>query len=103
MKKLLLIFLVLFSITALADCRSIADNNIKTFADIIDQDNNTTSVYKFIKEKNNQYQYLLTVKAPEKDLLFYFTSDLNNGILYSSSSPNGELQAVMNGLPVCKK
>lgn len=103
MKKLLFIFLILLSFTALSDCKSVADSNMKAFADIVDQDNNTTSVYKFIKEKNNQYQYLLTVSAPEKDLSFYFTFDLNDGVLYSSSEVNGELQPMMNGLPTCKK
>ena len=103
MKKLLFSFLILFSFAALADCRTMADNNMKTFANIINEDNNTTSVYKLVKEKNNQYQYLLTVNTPEKDLSFYFTFDLNNGVMYSSSAPNGELQPVMDGLPTCQK
>ena len=102
MKKLIIIFLVLSSFYAFADCKTTADKHIKMLADLIDRDNDTTSTYALIKERNNQYQYSLTVNTPEKDLVFYFMVDLNTGMLYSVSS-DGELQPYINSLETCKK
>ena len=102
MKKLIIIFFVLSSFYALADCKSTAEKHIRMVSDMIDRDNDTTSAYTLIKEKNNQYQYSLTVNSGEKDLVFYFMVDLNDGMLYSVSS-DGELQPFINNLETCKK
>ena len=104
MKKLLFMLFLLLSCINLSNCKDIAESEIKILSESINQNEGASSAYKFIKEKNNQYQYLLTVNSTVDNLIVYFTFDLNNGNLYSSATPNGKLEYIaQKDEMICKK
>ena len=94
MKKLILLFLVIFSISIFANCDTKADNEIRMIVDNINQNEGVSAVYNLVKKSGKRYQYQIVMNTTNEANIIYLTFDLKEGIVYSSKTPNGELTEV---------
>lgn len=91
MKKLILLFLVIVSISLFANCDAKADSEIKLIVDNINKNQGVSAVYSLLKKSGKRYQYQIVMNTEDGASIAYLTFDLKDGKVYSSQTPNGDL------------